>query len=81
MRGKDEDYTLSTRARLLERIKVTVAGRAAEQVFQENISTYSRNDILVRPRCSFPESIGLLPLPMHRLQRDARSAVLANFSG
>ncbi len=32
LRGTDEDYTMSTRGRLLERLRVTVAGRAAEEV-------------------------------------------------
>ena len=32
LRGSDEDYTMTTRARLMERIRVLVAGRAAEDV-------------------------------------------------
>lgn len=32
LRGDDEDYTMSTRGRMLERIRVVLAGRAAEQV-------------------------------------------------
>lgn len=32
LRGDDEDYTMSTRGRMLERLRVILAGRAAEQV-------------------------------------------------
>ena len=32
LRGSDEDYTMTTRARLLERLRVILAGRAAEEV-------------------------------------------------
>lgn len=32
LRGSDEDYTMSTRGRLLERMRVILGGRAAEEV-------------------------------------------------
>jgi len=32
MRGDDEDYTLSTKGRLVDRMRVILAGRAAEEV-------------------------------------------------
>lgn len=32
LRGPDEDYTMSTKGRMLERLRVIMAGRAAEQV-------------------------------------------------
>ncbi len=32
LRGEDEDYTMATKGRLLQRLRVIVAGRAAEEV-------------------------------------------------
>ena len=32
LRGSDEDYTMTTRSRLLERLRVILAGRATEEV-------------------------------------------------
>lgn len=32
LRGPDEDYTMSTKGRMLERLRVIMAGRAAEEV-------------------------------------------------
>ena len=32
LRGSDEDYTMSTKGRMLERLHVLLAGRAAEEV-------------------------------------------------
>ena len=32
LRGADEDYTMSTKGRMLERLHVILAGRAAEEV-------------------------------------------------
>ena len=32
LRGADEDYTMSTKGRMLERLRVILAGRAAEEV-------------------------------------------------
>ncbi len=32
LRGPDEDYTMSTKGRMLERVRVILAGRAAEEV-------------------------------------------------
>lgn len=32
MRGDDEDYTMSTKGRLVDRLRVILAGRAAEEV-------------------------------------------------
>ena len=32
MRGDDEDYTMSTKGRLVDRMRVILAGRAAEEV-------------------------------------------------
>jgi hypothetical protein len=32
LRGPDEDYTMSTKGRMLERMRVILAGRAAEEV-------------------------------------------------
>lgn len=46
LRGDDESYTLTTRARLLERIKVILAGRAAEEVvLPGGATTYSHTDL------------------------------------
>ena len=44
-RGKDEDYSMTTRARMLERICVILAGRAAEEHFYGEASTYSVKDL------------------------------------
>ena len=38
LRGDDEDYTMSTRGRMLERLRVILAGRAAEQVRGSGVS-------------------------------------------
>ena len=38
LRGDDEDYTMSTRGRMLERLRVILAGRAAEQVRVSRVS-------------------------------------------
>lgn len=48
LRGQDEDYTMTTKARLLERLRVIVAGRAAEELEFGVASTYSINDLAVR---------------------------------
>ena len=48
LRGDDEDYTMTTRARLLERIRVTLAGRAAEELVLGDATTYSVKDLRVR---------------------------------
>ena len=40
---------MTTRARLLERIRVTLAGRAAEETVLGNATTYSVRDLRVRP--------------------------------
>lgn len=32
MRGDDEDYTMATKQRLVDRLRVILAGRAAEEV-------------------------------------------------
>ncbi|CAL8467968.1 g7506 [Coccomyxa elongata] len=46
LRGPDEDYTMSTKGRMLERLRVIMAGRAAEQVLlEEGPSTYSVSDL------------------------------------
>ena len=50
LRGDDEDYTMTTRARLLERIRVTLAGRAAEETVLGNATTYSVRDLKVGHR-------------------------------
>ena len=44
-RGADEDYLIVTRGRLMDRIKVVLAGRAAEEVMFGVPSTYGVNDI------------------------------------
>ncbi|ACO70278.1 predicted protein, partial [Micromonas commoda] len=45
-RKRDEDYMFPTRARLLERVQVLMAGRAAEEVYYGNdITEYSFADI------------------------------------
>lgn len=49
LRSSDEDYTLTTRARLLERIRVTLAGRAGEEALLDGgATTYSTTDLKVR---------------------------------
>ncbi|KAK9817111.1 hypothetical protein WJX72_009705 [[Myrmecia] bisecta] len=45
LRGEDEQYTMTTRARLLERLRVVVAGRAAEEVVLGDATTYSISDL------------------------------------
>ncbi|KAK9909403.1 hypothetical protein WJX75_001741 [Coccomyxa subellipsoidea] len=46
LRGPDEDYTMSTKGRMLERLQVIMAGRAAEEVLlEEGPSTYSVSDL------------------------------------
>mmetsp|Transcript_16982 Transcript_16982/g.42620 ORF Transcript_16982/g.42620 Transcript_16982/m.42620 type:complete len:855 (+) Transcript_16982:187-2751(+) len=47
LRGGDEDYTMTTKARLLERIRVLAAGRAAEDVVfgPGYATTYAMGDI------------------------------------
>jgi ATP-dependent Zn protease len=48
LRSSDEDYTLTTRGRLLERIRVTLAGRAAEEaLLPGGPTTYSHGDLKV----------------------------------
>ena len=44
-RGADEDYLIVTRGRLMDRIKVILAGRAAEEVMLGTPSTYGVNDV------------------------------------
>ena len=44
-RGPDEDYTMTTRARMLERICVILAGRAAEEHFYGEPSSYGAKDL------------------------------------
>lgn len=44
-RGADEDYLIMTRGRLLDRIRVVLAGRAAEEVALGSPSTYSTADL------------------------------------
>lgn len=44
-RGKDEDYTMTTRSRMLERIAVILAGRAAEHHFFGEPTTYGAKDL------------------------------------
>ena len=44
-RGNDEDYIIMTKGRILDRIKVVLAGRAAEEVYDGVPSTYGTNDI------------------------------------
>lgn len=47
-RGNDEDYIIMTKGRLLDRIRVVLAGRAAEEVWDGVPSTYGTNDVRVR---------------------------------
>ena len=44
-RGKDEDYTMTTRARLMERVFVTLAGRAAEELMLGTATSYGAKDL------------------------------------
>eukprot|EP00210_Caulerpa_lentillifera_P003025 g2888.t1 len=44
-RGKDEDYTMTTRARMFDRICVILAGRAAEEQFYGDATTYGSKDL------------------------------------
>ena len=46
-RGRDEDYLISTRGRLMDRVRVVLAGRAAEEVALGVPSTYAVSDIRV----------------------------------
>ncbi|KAL3161042.1 hypothetical protein ABBQ38_009425 [Trebouxia sp. C0009 RCD-2024] len=45
LRGDDEDYTMTTRGRMMERLQVILAGRAAEEVAYEIPSSYSISDL------------------------------------
>uniref|UniRef100_A0A7S0WQA5 AAA+ ATPase domain-containing protein n=1 Tax=Pyramimonas obovata TaxID=1411642 RepID=A0A7S0WQA5_9CHLO len=45
LRGSDETYSLATRARMLERLQVILAGRAAEEVLYGQPSTHSMTDM------------------------------------
>lgn len=47
LRGDDEDYTMTTRGRMMERLQVILAGRAAEEVAYEIPSSYSISDLKV----------------------------------
>ena len=49
LRGADEDYTMATRSRLLERLRVVLAGRAAEEARPQSLHT----------KCFHPWSISL----------------------
>jgi len=45
-RKRDEDYMFPTRGRLLERVEVLLAGRAAEEVyFGSDVSSYGSDDV------------------------------------
>ena len=43
----DEEYTLTTRGRMMDRIRVVLAGRAAEEVALQEPSTYCQQDLQV----------------------------------
>jgi len=45
LRGDDETYSLATRARMLERLQVLLAGRAAEEVLFGSASTHAMMDM------------------------------------
>jgi len=47
-RGKDEDYVIMTKGRLMDRVRVILAGRAAEEVMFGVPSTYGTSDLKVR---------------------------------
>ena len=47
-RGDDEDYVIMTKGRLMDRVRVILAGRAAEEVMFGIPSTYGTNDLRVR---------------------------------
>ena len=44
-RGADEDYLIMTRGRLMDRVRVVLAGRAAEEVMIGGATTYSVSDV------------------------------------
>ncbi|CAD7702334.1 unnamed protein product [Ostreobium quekettii] len=44
-RGQDEDYTMTTKARLLERVRVILAGRAAEELVLGCATSYAVKDM------------------------------------
>ncbi|CAD7703964.1 unnamed protein product [Ostreobium quekettii] len=44
-RGKDEDYTMTTKVRLLERVRVILAGRAAEELVLGCATSYAVKDL------------------------------------
>lgn len=52
LRGDDEEYTLATRGRMMERLQVILAGRAAEEVAFDMPTTYSISDLKVSKPCS-----------------------------
>lgn len=51
LRGDDEDYTMTTRGRMMERLQVILAGRAAEEIAFTTPSSYSINDLKVCLPC------------------------------
>ena len=65
LRGDDEDYTMTTRGRMMERLQVILAGRAAEEIAFTSASSYSINDLKVCSQASHPCS--LLPQERHKL--------------
>lgn len=51
LRGDDEEYTLATRGRMMERLQVILAGRAAEEITFDTPTTYSIPDLRVSSLC------------------------------
>ena len=48
MRGDDEDYTMSTKGRLVDRLRVILAGRAAEEVTSLLFRLFPPASIIIR---------------------------------
>lgn len=51
-RSSDEEYTLTARAKVLDRIRVTMSGRAAEDLLFEDPTTYGNKDLEAAYRCN-----------------------------
>jgi len=57
LRGDDEDYTMTTRGRMMERLQVILAGRAAEEIAFTSASSYSISDLKVCSQATHPCSL------------------------
>lgn len=59
-RSSDEEYTLTVRSKMLDRIRVILSGRAAEDLLFEDPTTYGNKDLEAGYRCSKFSTLFLL---------------------